>query len=103
MDPSKKQEGATPFAVFANQAAPGARAHKPGTGGRGPQIIKAAETLVGQGQAAVGSGNYVLARMRARQALQQVPDYMPALLLLRQAVLNRARRRRTRRGAASEF
>jgi Flp pilus assembly protein TadD len=87
MDQPKKQEGATPFAVFANQAAPAARAAKPGTGGRGPQIIKAAESLVGQGQAAVGSGNFGLAKMRARQALQQVPDYMPALLLLRQAVL----------------
>jgi Flp pilus assembly protein TadD len=87
MDQPKKQEGATPFAVFANQAVPAVRTHKPGTGGRGPQIIKAAESLIGQGQAAVGSGNFVLAKMRARQALQQLPDYMPALLLLRQAVL----------------
>jgi Flp pilus assembly protein TadD len=89
MDQPKKQGGATPFAIFANQGAPAARplaSAKPG-GGRGPQIIKAADTLVGQGQAALGSGNFVLAKMRARQALQQLPDYMPALLLLRQAVL----------------
>jgi Flp pilus assembly protein TadD len=90
MDRPKKQESATPFAVLANQAAPGIRAHvpgKPGGSGRGPQIIKATETLVSQGQAALGSKNFAVAKMRARQALQQISDYMPALLLLRQAVL----------------
>ena len=89
MDQPKKQESSTPFAVFANQgAAARARAPgKPGTAGRGPQILKAAEALVSQGQSALGSENYVLAKMRARQALQQVPEYMPAILLLRQAAL----------------
>ncbi|HEY3639318.1 MAG TPA: sulfotransferase [Rhizomicrobium sp.] len=92
MDQSEKREGTAPFAVFANQPASGAKrpggSAKSGVGGRSPQIIKATHALVGQGQTALGSGNFALAKMRARQALQQVPDYMPAIMLLRQVALN---------------
>lgn len=83
MDQPKKQESAAPFAVFANQAAQ--RGRVAAVAGRSPQVLKAAEALVSQGQSALGGGNFVLAKMRARQALQQVSDYKPAILLLRQA------------------
>ncbi|HEX4080192.1 MAG TPA: sulfotransferase [Rhizomicrobium sp.] len=88
--PTKRESGATPFAVFANQTSPNAsKSHvsgRPGAAGRNPQSLKAAESLVSQGQAALGSGNAVLAQLRAKQALQQTPEYMPALLLLLHAL-----------------
>jgi Flp pilus assembly protein TadD len=86
--PAKPESAKTPFAVFANQAgikrppAPG----KVGGGGRAPHVLKSLENLVAQGNNAFGGGNVVLAEIRARHALQQFPEYMPALLLLRKCV-----------------
>src|SRR5579862_4532121 len=80
----------TPFAVFANQ--PPANASRPqgggqaGPGRRTPQILKSLENLVAQGNTALGGGNLVIAQLRAQQALQQFPDYMPGLLLLRKCL-----------------
>ena len=76
--------------MFANQ--PGANALRPhgdaqtGPGKRTPQVLKSLETLVAQGNTALGGGNVVLAQLRAKQALQQYPDYLPALLLLRKCL-----------------
>lgn len=76
--------------MFANR--PGAKALRPqdgartGAGRRTPQVLKSLENLVAQGNTALGSGNLVLAQLRANQALQQFPDYMPALFLLRKCV-----------------
>jgi len=91
LDPaSKTGSGNTPFAVFANQPAGNTlRPHggaQSGGGRRTPQILKSLENLLAQGNTAFGSGNIVLAQLRAQQALQQFPDYMPALLLLRKCV-----------------
>jgi Flp pilus assembly protein TadD len=87
---SNPQSGKTPFAVFANQAAPNrlkSRAPgQPGAGKRTPQVLKTLENLVAQGNTALGGGNIVLAQLRAKQALQQFPEYVPALLLLRQCL-----------------
>jgi Flp pilus assembly protein TadD len=85
--PSDREGGKTPFAVFANQ--PTAHPLRPrgsgkiGTSARTPQLLQSADNLVAQGNTALGGGNAVLAELRAKQALQQVPEYMPALLLLR--------------------
>jgi Flp pilus assembly protein TadD len=77
-----------PFAVFADTASEGSRrrvaASPAGRTSSQPQALKSANILVGEGQAAFGIGNIVLAEIRARKALEQVPEYMPALLLLRQ-------------------
>src|SRR5215469_13095687 len=90
MNQLSNQGTKTPFAVFANQ--PVANALRPqggaqtGAGRRTPQILKSLENLVAQGNSALGGGNAVLAQLRAQQALQQFPDYMPALLLLRKCL-----------------
>jgi len=84
--PKKREGGATPFAVFANQGAANAvrqGSGKTAMGVRSPQSIKSADTLVGQGHAALGSSNFGLAQLRAKQALELIPEYLPALLLLR--------------------
>ncbi|MGH6876920.1 MAG: hypothetical protein ACREHV_06005, partial [Rhizomicrobium sp.] len=88
--PTTLESTNTAFAVLANRTTPKAIRHrvtaKTGKDGQGPQSIGAAEALVGQGQAALGGGNLVLAQLRAKQALQQISEYMPALLLLRQVL-----------------
>lgn len=78
-----------PSAVFAHQ--PAGRGFPPqgapaSPGRRTPQILKVLENLVAQGSAALGGGNATLAQLRAERALQQFPDYMPALLLLRKCL-----------------
>src|SRR5579862_7990236 len=86
---SKPTSEKTPFAVFANQAAGAARPRPlgtPATANRGPQLVKSLENLVAQGNTALGSGNVALAQLRAKQTLQQFPDYMPALMLLRKCL-----------------
>jgi tetratricopeptide (TPR) repeat protein len=95
MDQASKPESATtPFAVFANQI--GATAMRPraprrvGAGARAPHVLRSLENLVAQGNTALGSGNMALAELRARQVLQQFPEYMPALLLLRKCVATAA-------------
>ena len=71
--PKKRDNGTAPFAVFAHQTPPNAGkspiSGRAGAAGRNPQSLKAAESLVSQGQAALGSGNAVLAQLRAKQAL----------------------------------
>jgi Flp pilus assembly protein TadD len=95
MDQTPKPESAkTPFAVFSNQTA--AKPMRPrasgkaGAGGRPPHILKSLENLVVHGNTALSSGNVVLAQLRAKQALRQFPEYMPALLLLRTCVATAA-------------
>ncbi|HEY1613219.1 MAG TPA: sulfotransferase [Rhizomicrobium sp.] len=87
MDQAPKQQGAeTPFALFADRGKtvrPRAEIGQPGGTGPSPQSLRMADTLVKQGHAALGSGNYAVAKLRGRQALEQVRDYMPALQLLR--------------------
>src|SRR5438552_1610804 len=87
---SKPQGGNAPFAVFANRVlANSLRERAPeqtGARKRTAQVLKTLENLVAQGNTALGSGNVVLAQLRANQALQQFPDYVPALLLLRKCL-----------------
>jgi tetratricopeptide (TPR) repeat protein len=91
--PAKRGGGTVPFGVFAEgrKAAPDALRFRaametPGVAGPSPQALKSAESLLSQGRAAFGSGNLAIAKLRSRQALEQVPDYVPALLLLRLCV-----------------
>ncbi len=89
MDQAPKRQGPeTPFALFADRGKTVGPSRLQGLGqmgGRGPspQGLRAADSLVKQGHAALGSGNVPVAKVRAKQALEQVPDYMPAFQLLR--------------------
>jgi len=83
---SGRENEKAPFAVFASPFPSKAPPRAPAgatAGKRSRQLLKSLDSLVGQGNTALGSGNLGLAYLRAKQALQQFPDYMPALLLLR--------------------
>jgi hypothetical protein len=84
--PTKRDSPSAPFAVFAGGPSAGVTrrnaAPAPGSAGGNPQALRAADSLVGQAQPALGAGDVPMAESRARESLGQVAAYMPALLLL---------------------
>lgn len=54
-----------------------------GPGRPGPKALEAAAKLVAEGNVAIGGDNVAFAEHRAKKALEQVPEYLPALQLLR--------------------
>ncbi|HEY6578601.1 MAG TPA: sulfotransferase [Rhizomicrobium sp.] len=91
--PARRGGGAEPFGVFADTRASAPKKSSLRAGGEAagmigpsPRDLKSADSLLGQARAAFGGGNLAIARLRARQALEQVPDYLPALLLVRLCV-----------------
>ncbi len=60
----------------------GAGEAAPANAASGQTELQAAEALLAEGRAGFERGDHTLAELRAMQALQRVPEYLPALLLL---------------------
>jgi Flp pilus assembly protein TadD len=95
MNEAVKREGtAVPTALLAGDRHKAQRttlhsmAGTPASARSNPRALKDANKFIGEGQTAFGSGNMVLAELRAKKALEAVPEYPPALQLLRQCKQN---------------
>src|ERR1700722_15127798 len=92
MNEAVKREGtAIPTALLAGDRQKAARTalQMAGTPARSnPQVLKNANKFLSEGQTAFGSGNMLLAELRAKKALEAVSEYLPALQLLRQVKSN---------------